>query len=374
MIKYFKELDNRNNYYLPLVDTQDKGKKVLRDYKIPISFFEKYYNIFQISESLINVYKIFNIDKWFDENKYINYEKACSILDEYDSIDEDMYWTLKDYKSIDIKSHDIEFYISLIERLTFLFIDLFPNNKDYYKKLNSKLNQAKTELKEISTITYKANKIDNVYLPDSWFITPNGYLYNPGSDGHKGCDFTFCYNNIKKNNEINEGNSIAFINMARDIKEKGYITAGQFRVFLNYASQPAYLDSINGIPISREKNIIDTVIGVVMARAYFHKYFENMQKYCINFNEELNKLIEITNDDLVDILVRCCGFHKVESMLSKTITTSDINYKETFNEYIKRGWKIYFIPPIIIQRDIGQITEVNMESPFVKQYIKRKGV
>lgn len=164
MIKYFEELENRHNYYLPLVDVQDKGKKVLRDYKIPISFFEKYYNIFQISESLINIYKTFNIDKWFDENKYIDYEKACSILNEYDSIDEDMYWTLKDYKSIDIKSHDIEFYISLIERLTFLFVDLFPNNKDYYKKLNSKLNEAKTELKEISTITYTANKIDNVYL------------------------------------------------------------------------------------------------------------------------------------------------------------------------------------------------------------------
>lgn len=109
-----------------------------------------------------------------------------------------------------------------------------------------------------------------------------------------------------------------------------------------------------------------------MARAYFYKFFEDMQKYCINFNEELNKLIEITSDDLVNILVRCCGFHKIESMLSKTITTSDINYNDTFKEYIEKGWNIKFIPPIVIQRDIGRIKELNMESPFVKKYIKNQ--
>lgn len=373
MIKYFKELDNRNSYYLPLVDVEDKGKKELHDYQIPISFFERYHNIFQISQSLINIYKTFNIDKWFDENIYINYENACSILDEYNNIDEDMYWILQDYKKVDVKSRDIEIYIRLIERLSFLFIDLFPKSKDYYEKINKMSIKAKIELKEMRTITYIPNKIDNVYLPDSWFITPNGYLYNPGSDGHKGCDFTFSYNEIKNNKSIKES-SLYFINLAKNIKERGYITAGQFRFYLNYISQPAYLDSINGIPITREKHIVDIVVGVIMARAYFHKYFENMQKYCINFNEELNKLIEITNDDLVDILVRCCGFHKIESMLDKTITTSCINFEKEFNEYIKRGWKIHFLPPIIIQRDIGQITELNMESPFVKRHIKRKDV
>lgn len=53
MIKYYKELENRKNYYLPLVDIEDKGKKVLFNYEIPFSFVEKYLDLFKNSEFLI---------------------------------------------------------------------------------------------------------------------------------------------------------------------------------------------------------------------------------------------------------------------------------------------------------------------------------
>lgn len=65
MVKYYKELENRLNYYLPLVDIDDKGKKYLFDYKIPSLFIEKYANLFRNSENLINIYKNFNINEWF---------------------------------------------------------------------------------------------------------------------------------------------------------------------------------------------------------------------------------------------------------------------------------------------------------------------
>ena len=70
MVRYYKELEHRLNYYLPLVDIEDNGEKVLFDYEIPFLFIEKYANLFKNGESFINIYKNFNIDEWF-KKKYI---------------------------------------------------------------------------------------------------------------------------------------------------------------------------------------------------------------------------------------------------------------------------------------------------------------
>lgn len=70
MIKYYKELENRLKYYLPLVNVEDKGKKVIFNYEISLLFIEKYASLFKNSESLISIYKNFNIDEWF-KKKYI---------------------------------------------------------------------------------------------------------------------------------------------------------------------------------------------------------------------------------------------------------------------------------------------------------------
>ena len=178
MIKYYKELENRLNYYLPLVDIQDKGKKVLFDYKTPFSFVEKYEDLFKNSEFLITIFKGFNIDEWFRNNIYIDYDNACSVYSEFESIGEELYWILEEYIKINFSSRAIENYLYLIKRLSSLYIDLFPNNKQYYTLLNNTIIVAIDELKKYNTIRYNPNKIDNIYQLDAWYITPNGYLYN----------------------------------------------------------------------------------------------------------------------------------------------------------------------------------------------------
>lgn len=377
MIKYFKELENRTNYYLPLVEVQNSGKKYISNCQIPSSFIEKYANLFKNSESLINIYKNFNIDEWFEKNIYINYEKACSISSEFESIEEEIYWILDEYKKIDFSSKAIENYLYLIKRLSFIYIDLFPKNKEYYTSLNKTIIEAINELKKYTTIQYEQNKKDNVYQPDAWYITPNGYLYNVGKYGHKGRDLSFNYNRIKYSINYNENilethnTSDGYLNMSKEIKEKGYITAGQFKTFLNYISQPVYLEYINGIPVTRERHIIELILGIINAEACFYRFFEDLYIYTESPQNEIDKIIDWTNDDIGDVLVRCCGFHKVESMQEKTITTSCINYEVKFEEYIKKGWNIVFIPPIIIDEDNHNVIHYPEEFLTIRKILKK---
>ena len=377
MIKYFKELENREEYYLALVNVEDNGRKEVYDYRIPLSFIEKYSEIFKQGDLLINIFNRFNIDEWFKKNIYIDYKNACSVSSEFESIEEEIYWILDEYKKIDFSSKAIENYLYLIKRLSFIYIDLFPKNKEYYTSLNKTIIEAINELKKYMTIQYEQNKKDNVYQPDAWYITPNGYLYNVGKYGHKGRDLSFNYNRIKYSINYNENvlethkTSDGYLNMSKEIKEKGYITAGQFKNFLNYISQPVYLEYINGIPVTRERHIIELILGIINAKACFYRFFEDLYIYTESPQNEIEKIIDWTNDDIGDILVRCCGFHKVESTQTKTITTSLINYESEFSDYINNGWTIRFIPPIIINKDKKNIEEYDSDFLIIRQLLKK---
>lgn len=377
MIKYYKELENRLNYYLPLVDIQDKGKKVLFDYEIPFSFIEKYADLFKNSEFLITIYKEFNIDEWFRNNIYIDYENTCLVYSEFESVEEEFYWILEEYKKINFSSRAIENYLYLIKRLSILYIDLFSNNKQYYTSLNNTIVAAIEELKKYNTIHYNPDKVDNLYQPDAWYITPNGYLYNAGKYGHSGRDLTFNYNKMKyfiNNNENildNHKISNGYLNLSKKIKENGYISAGQFKVFLNYISQPAYLESIDEIPVTRENHIIQLILGIINAQACFYRFFEDLCIYTKDPKNEIDKLVAWTKDDIRDVLVRCCGFHKIESMREKTITTSCVNYETEFEEYIKNGWNVEFIPPIILDKYNRRIMEYPKEFLVMRKVLKK---
>lgn len=376
MVRYYKELEHRLNYYLPLVDIEDNGKKVLFNYEIPFLFIEKYANLFKNGESFINIYKNFNIDEWFKKKIYIDYENACSVSSEFESIEEEIYWILDEYKKIDFSSKAIENYLYLIKRLSFIYIDLFPKNKEYYTSLNKTIIEAIEELKKYNTIHYIPDKVDNLYQPDAWYITPNGYLYNAGKYGHSGRDLTFNYNKMKyfiNNNENildNHKISNGYLNLSKKIKENGYISAGQFKVFLNYISQPAYLESINGIPVTRENHIIQLILGIINAKACFYRFFEDLYIYTESSQNEIDKIIDWTNDDIGDVLVRCCGFHKIESMQEKTITTSCINYEKELEEYIKNGWNVVFIPPFIIDKDNNCLKKYPEDFLVIKRLLK----
>lgn len=376
MVKYFSMLENRKEFFLALINNQKREEIYSFNCNIPISYIKKYSNLFEKTEFLIDIYKNFDINQWFDKNVYINYEKVCSVLNEFENIKEEIDWILEDYKKIDCTSKAIQDYLYLIKRLSYIYMDLFPNERDFYALLNKTILEAIEELKIISTVKCKSNKGVNIYQPDAWYITPNNYLYNAGEDGHKSRDLTFNYNRLVRlivNNEIDLSNhdiSSSYFNELEEIKENGYITASQFKVYLNYISQPVYLNSVSGMPITMDKRTIKLVSGIINAQQYFYKFFEDLFINTKSPISEINKIMKWTKNDIGDILVRCCGFHKIESTLEKTITTSCVDYEIQFEEYIKKGWKIQFVSPIIINQKLGEVEKYNNDFIVIRKVLK----
>ena len=58
-------------------------------------------------------------------------------------------------------------------------------------------------------------------------------------------------------------------------------------------------------------------------------------------------------------------------MQEKTITTSCINYEVKFEEYIKKGWNIVFIPPIIIDEDNHNVIHYPEEFLTIRKILKK---
>lgn len=377
MIKYIQQLENRNKYYLPLIDKFEKGK-INCDFQIPLSFYIENKDLFEEIKNYINLFRKIDIEKYYKKNNFQSFDaymEAGDNLEEYESIEEELYWISQEYGKIDFEAKHFANLITIMLRILRLLKDVYPHNREIYEKSFNKFKCAYEELQKFNSIVYDKDviKYKKVFLPDSWFILPNQILYNTGN-GHKGSSLVNDFDMIDyafEHSKSLKGMSKYYFGLKKDIKENGF-TEGHFKSFLNLIYFPVYTDTTHEFPTCHEKYTTDHIIGVVMAKAYFYNFFENVQNYCLNAQEEFNKLKKITNNELTDIFVRCCGFHKVESQLKKTITTSDINYKESFKEYIDNGWNIVFIPPIIIQKDLGIISELDMESHFVKKLMKKK--
>ena len=380
MIKYFEVLENKKNYYLPLINVLDKDIISVYHSVVPATFIENNSEVFSVGKSLIEIYETFDISSWFN-NSTIDYGDKCDIAESFTSIkdDGDLYFVKEFVNSIEINNLLINNYLNTIKNMTSIYIDLFPDNKELYSSLNCKIEKALKELENYMTIKIELGRGVFQYQPDSWYITPNNYLYNTGDKlkGHKSRILNnklyTIYELINKGYCLkNNSESDYYIKKSKEIENNGYITRSDFEEYLNYVNQPIYLEKVNGIiPVSREKHIIEIILGIINAHACLYKFFEALSNKTDNHIEELNKIREWTTDDVGDILVRCCGFHKIESTVDKTITTSLINYEEEFKEYIDKGWTISFVPPIIIDENDHTVKEYPEEFLIIRRILKR---
>lgn len=330
------------------------------------------------------------IKTWYILSNYINSyynnpdcknKKDCFYFD----IDADGYVVEKIYHAFENKNKIItnieeikEYFDTLInisELINIIPMTLIEQIKNIIKKLPSKV--------EIEIPEY----ITKFNMPDAWYITKNGYLYNCGyANGHKQTNFQYTlggyYDNI-----INRRKTLNFENVSpfdtdteldlgepkefrsehcftkEQIKEnyeaylsRGYVTENEYRTIFNYSrNTPLSLELYqNKKEINQNKKyhnfrLVKTIAGYYSAATELDNFFYRLNKESNDYERDIKYLASLNQDEL---FIRVFGWSKILSFADvheyKTIVTSLSDWQKEFKEYILNGWHIDYIPGIDI--------------------------
>ncbi len=384
MIKYYKELEEKTTQYLKLVDTHITPENVIENDLVPLEFYIRNYNFFEqlpkldtikikedkIILELLNFYEVEDVcDYLINDENNLKY-KINHLLTKfkYKENTYQYYEYLRLYITSIIKLNVLNSNIDINSRSN--LVEYFKTFKTVAKlqgNLSTKLEkEIDSKIKELDKYSFKLpnnKKIVNFLLPDSWYITPSGELYNSmGEDGHKGSNLQYAY--LEQINNETEYTSKYYLDKLLTIEENNFISKSEFKLYLNliYNFEGLFADK------TYDRKIIQLIKGIYSANACFYSFFEELKEKSSNYEENLNLIKKIDMDDL---LVRTCGFHKVSSLFDKRITTSCINYNQEFYEYLKKGWTIDFIPPIIINEQNGKLEDYPKEYLTIKKILKK---
>ena len=387
MYKYY---NNLNNYHVVLEDIYSLDKTV---YANDYDLYMKYYFIFEDIKFLNKLIISFNYDlfyEWYKKELNINdpYE-MWQTMGEFESLIHNEDGIILPYEekittdiSLEKVFHDINsFYMPVITCV----MHLYPNYKEKIKIIKKHFEDFLDDAcKKIFTI--KSNRNIDYIFPDAFFITPNGYLYNSGGKlGHKNNNFINLYIKIINTLMINKKLPVFyysyFNNKLELIKELGYIDHSTYISWMNlFYSLPDIwvpdkenikqridfiidnnLNNITFWPSERrsyQPNLIRLYEGYCDAYIEFYKFFNNHFKS--SPKKDYEDIKNITNnqyiyDEIVELLVRCMGFHKIESQLSKVITTTSLTPVNDFYNYLINGYDIYIIPKIIYENGFKEV-------------------
>ena len=195
MVKYFKELEDKSNYQLPLINPYDDQKVRIECAKIPITYLKKHKKLLELGTDFIKMFQNNKLD--LDQ---LPYKESIEMLQRYEGIKEELDYVLDNYNKVDITTSELESYLRLV-----LDIIRVYNYNQKYNEIEQKYVKAITELETLTTIK-KTKEKQSTYLSDAWYILPNNHLYNTGKDGHKGTNLTYAYRYIKENIDYLETN------------------------------------------------------------------------------------------------------------------------------------------------------------------------
>lgn len=396
MIKYYKELEQPNDFTLPLIETKfDSQKyKYIEIDKLPLEFFDKYEYLLRAIKDIHFLMMTIDLEqisnrlraKWgqtdweYTTENWSLWHADYSTLCDLTEIKDNMSGLKIKLETTTEIIRTMQFYETVMSQIIYLC----PDIADEWKKIYLLLVSAVKDITIYSHIKYGTaahHTCDarDVKLPNAWYITSYGDLYNTGGQrGHKETNLIYSYQEIKQmllENKSMVGIANAKLEEKLQINNNGYINSSDFQSYLNYkfdfpfvptSAQSRYFDRK-----SYNSRIVKTILGVISAQASFYRFFENMQEYTFNPNHELYKLKDMTADQIGDILVRCAGCYKIETALNKTITTSSLTPFQNLHEYIIRGWDVCMISPIIVSREEGIIKELDINSPIVENYIEK---
>ena len=334
------------------------------------------------------------------ENDLLPFEDQLGII-EFFQYREEIYFKshhiLKE--KINLTFNDLKFILKNLYYIINYLVIFYPNYKDFLLKTQQEIKTLSDEM-EMKTVIKLPSKSDAVIVtwPNSWYITSNGYLYNSGL-GHKRGNLNYSYydicDSLKHNKNIPSINYYQHIN---DILKRGYITYDEFQTYSNlmYKLPTVFTPEIEQelmryknilemdkeeykkmstseiewpqIERSYQKNLITLIIGHLAAETSLFSSFIKINE-SLHKNEIITQLNHLTMNDLRDVLVRFSGFHKIESSIDNTITTSSLNGITEFSEYLKRGWNLQIIPRIIYDKNEDKLVEMDFNSSFVSKYL-----
>lgn len=423
MVSFFRELENPNGYYIDFNDISSCNKKEVNLEILPITFFEKYSYLFKKIEEYDLLFEKNNNGKKLYLNSNFNYPDVPlewlygSFIDgrSLNSLDgmnlskngiEKMYFLKEEYSDRyngnDFVSDFLEYFMAIYDYFIY-FEKLIDCSKEaIFRYLTATKTMAKyqdklTKNDEVlfdEALTYIRNykieisnndhKTFRMYLPNSWYITPYNHLYNSmGVNGHKEASliYPFYYSIVRDDNVYNFS---SYLKEAKMTLKNGFVDKTTFEHYTNLhfdfsSFYPEYYFYLNDIDKSKYRctdhktynpKIVMLIAGIQSAHAGLYSFFNSLKNNSCDYYGDLDFVKKLGLDE---ILVRCCGFHKISSILDKTITTSCVYYEEELSEYIKRGWNIDFVKPIVLNPSTKRLEEYSDEFLLIKKMLcKRK--
>ena len=420
MIKYFKELENPNGQYLDLIEKYNSlNYHDIKPNYIPLDYFFKHKDLFDIIKEYDLLYEknnkqkklytdseneIKNEDRYFDFNWMFNYDYTCSLLADIEGSGLSKYGLEKIYELdyellINKEKMDMD-YFSYILNMLFESGKVFKITLDHvYEFINSSYKIAKIQKKltyqdellfknafedlkkyilEIPKRKYKPVKM---YLPNAWYITPYNHLYNTmGKDGHKEANLYYPYFHIERDDYVSS--PTIYLKSIQKILKEGCIDKKTFDNYTHlicdftsiYPEEYYHMSDKDQLVYelmykkTYNPRIIKLIIGIKSAHAGLYSFFYNLKNNSLDYKSDLEFLKKYCLDE---ILIRCCGFHKISSIKDKVITTSSINYEDDFREYIENGWTIDFVKPIIFNENTKRVEEYPDDFLEIRRLLKK---
>ena len=117
--------------------------------------------------------------------------------------------------------------------------------------------------------------------------------------------------------------------------------------------------------------MITLIAGFLSAETALYSSFNRVNN-SLSKRELLTQLRELSRNDIRDVLVRFSGFHKIESIVDKTITTSSLYAIRDFSNYLNAGWNLHIIPGIVYDETEDKLSVVDFNSYFIRKYLDQE--
>ncbi len=387
MYKYFKELDNPNDF-TTLCKNDNLSEMVplfnlyLKD--LPIEVLENLKHVFaELStiDLLVSQLPFIFIP---DEKQYIYGD-----FQNYQADNSPFLETIK--KKIDITNNDLLDLLNIYKKYIFFLVFFYPEHKDYLNGLNRRIEKALKFIETKSWIEIPVKPFEQIIWPNNWYITPNGYLYNACRGGKKsGSLFWTLYDifeTLEKNKNVikNFKEHITKLKFSiKNIENGGFVTFEQFYNYTSFTRFP--FSQIQGLQvldnsiiydlekntteyimgICCQKNIKTIVLGYLNAQLALYEYYLHLYKQ-ISSSPNYPNLIGDLRQYESDILLKFCGFHHIEPSLKKTIITSSIDNISSFSIYEENGWTIKVISPIKYDKEEDAFVERDLNVKVKKK-------